>query len=509
MADIETKPKLVHLEDMRAKVTARRDEEAQILGTDESKPKELEPQFVLDCFRSNELGDGALFAALMRGRYVFNASSGEWLMWTGFHWKRDSLQEALSAVEDVVLTYARVVPKYVDSSALVTLHKRINRLRSNRGRKATLEAAATCADRLAIEGDELDSKPLLFPCANGVIDLETGELRPGRQEDYLMRASPVEWLSIDAPCPTWRKTVLEVMNDRKDMADFIQRYFGYCMSGLTSEHFFVVLWGRGRNGKSVVVEILKRILGPLAKPIASEMLLDQGKFGGKNASGPSPEIMGLKAVRMAFGSETDDGRRISPSRVKWLSGGDTLVGRNPHDKYEISFAPTHKLVLLTNHKPGAPADDYAFWERCLLVPFELSFVNRTPQAEFERRADPDLTQKLLTEASGILAWLVEGFLMWRRDGLKPPAAVLEATAEYRSGEDIMGEFVADCCQVATTNRVEASAFYEAFKTWWEENISKNPPAQKRFGNLMKEKFERRKVGGKYHYFGVKLLETKD
>ena len=51
----------------------------------------------------------------------------------------------------------------------------------------------------------------------------------------------------------------------------------------------------------------ERIFGPLAKPIASEMLLDQGKFGGKNASGPSPEIMGLKAVRMALNQDMCSG----------------------------------------------------------------------------------------------------------------------------------------------------------------------------------------------------------
>jgi len=499
------KAQLINLVDVREKVKARVAEESLTIGEQDVKKIEISPQFILTCFQANELGDGALYAALHRNRFLYNNASQEWLCWTGNHWKRDSLQEALSGVEEVVNTYSRELPKIIaDASFFKDLYKRIQRLRTNRGRKNTIEAATTCEDRLSIIGDELDCKPLLFPCANGVLDLETGAFRSGRQEDLLMRASPVEWLGFDAPCPTWRRFVLEIMLGRQDMADFLQRYFGYCISGLIKEHSFVVLWGRGRNGKGTLVETIKKILGPLSKPVASEMLLDQGKFGGKNASGPSPEIMGLLGVRLAWGSETDDGRRISPSRVKWLSGGDTLVGRHPHDKYEVNFTPTHKLVLLTNHKPGAPADDFAFWERCLLVPFELSYVFRDPKQEFERRADKDLPDKLAAETSGILAWLVEGFLRWQEVGLCPPPAVLDATAEYRSSEDIMGQFVADCCAVASGNQVAATAFYEAFKEWWEENISKNPPAQKRFGNLMKEKFESRKVGGKYHYFGVKL-----
>ncbi|MHC1701510.1 MAG: phage/plasmid primase, P4 family [Humidesulfovibrio sp.] len=490
----------------REQVEARRAEEKEKIGGGAAVP-ELPPQFVLECFRSSELGDGTLYAALQQGKFLFNNATGEWLRWSGHHWQRDTMNASLSGVEDVVHTYSSTLPMVAmdDPGIFKDMGKRLTKLRTGRGRENTIKMAATLSEPLAISGVELDDKPLLFPCANGVIDLETGSFRPGKQEDLLMRASPVEWKEIDAEAVTWRRALLEIMGGRQEMVDFLQRFMGYCISGLNVEHFFVVFWGRGRNGKSIIVEAFKRVLGPLAKPIASEMLLDQGKFGGKNASGPSPEIMSLRGVRMAFGSETDDGRRISPSRVKWLSGGDTLVGRNPHDKYEVSFAPTHKLVLLTNHKPGAPADDYAFWERCLLVPFGLSFVNREPQAEFERRADPDLLAKLMAESSGILAWLVEGFLLWQRDGLKPPAAVLEATAEYRRGEDTMADFIDTCCELGPDYSVDATELYNSFSEWWEEVMkTKFVPAQKKFGRIMKEKYESRKVGGKYRYYGIKL-----
>ncbi len=507
MAD---EPKVVDLSAVRTareQVEARKAEEQEKLGGG-AAGQELTPQFVLDCFRSNELGDGTLYAALQQGKFLFDNATGGWLRWAEHHWERDSMNAALTVVEDVVDSYSSVLPLAFkdDPGIFKDLGKRLQRLRTGRGRDNTLKLAATCSEPLAIAGHELDNKPLLFPCANGVIDLETGSFRPGKQEDLLMRASPVEWKSFEAECPTWTRALLEIMDGRQDMVDFLQRFLGYCVSGLNVEHFFVVLWGRGRNGKSIIVEAIKRILGPLAKPIASEMLLDQGKFGGKNASGPSPEIMGLRGVRLAFGSETDDGRRISPSRVKWLSGGDTLVGRNPHDKYEVAFQPTHKLVLLTNHKPGAPADDYAFWERCLLVPFNLSFVNREPQAEYERRADPELLQKLLAEGPGILAWLVEGFLRWQEDkGLKPPAAVLEATAEYRRGEDTMADFIDARCELGPDLSVDATDLYNSFSEWWEEVMkTKFVPAQKKFGRIMKEKYESRKVGGKYRYYGIKL-----
>ena len=200
------------------------------------------------------------------------------------------------------------------------------------------------------------------------------------------------------------------------------------------------------------------------------VLLDQGK--NRNAAGPSPDIMSLRGLRMAFASETDEGQRFSSTRVKWFSGGDTLIGRYPHDKRNISFEPTHLLVLLTNHKPHAPASDFAFWERLLLVDFPLSFVDRKPQNENERPMDKGLKDRLLQELPGIAAWLVRGCLEWQRVGIAPPAKVREATSEYRRDEDLLADFVDECCDLQQEGQPEirskASDLYDAFCAWFKQ-----------------------------------------
>jgi putative DNA primase/helicase len=311
---------------------------------------------------------------------------------------------------------------------------------------------------------------------------------------------------IDASSELWEQTLLEIFSGNTALVDFFRRVCGYAMVGEVHQSILVVMTGRGRNGKSLIVEVLSKVLGPLSGAIRSEMLLDQYRIA--SSSGPTPDIMTLRGLRMAFASETDDGCRISPSRVKWLTGNDTITGRNPHDKYEVQFPPSHTLFLLTNHKPHAPADDFAFWERMVVFPFDLSFVDRPPANENERRADPALGKKLESELPSILAWMVRGCLEWQQVGLDPPTVVKQAVQEYQRDEDSVGDFIEECCITGPDYSVSAAAVYERFDEWWRENVSNRVPKKKRFGQWFGKRFERVKSGA-IKYNGVGLLDDSD
>jgi putative DNA primase/helicase len=242
-------------------------------------------------------------------------------------------------------------------------------------------------------------------------------------------------------------------------------------------------------------------MGPLAGAIRAEMLLDQGRVA--NSAGPTPDIMALRGLRMAFASEFDQGSRFSPSRVKWLTGNDRLTGRNPHDKYETQFSPTHTLFLLTNNEPQAPPDDFAFWERVFLVPFDVSFVDREPKAANERRSDPTLPAKLRQEYPGILAWLVRGCLYYQRDGLAPPRAVREATDKYKSDLDSVTDFLEVCLDEEETAETGATLLYEVFAQWWDDNVGTKCMSQKRFGTIFGKRYPKKKKP-EVCYTGVRL-----
>lgn len=526
--------------DIRGKVEARRQEEAEALAAN-AKPEAplITPKLVKECLRANALGDGTLFSAKHRGRFVYNKSTQCWLTWAGHHWSLDEMDASFAAVEDVAVIYleaghglgeliekAESDGKKAEVDRLRKLqdeyYGRVKRLRSVDGVNNCLTFAHKHKEPMAITELAIDQNPWLLGCANGVVDLRTGKFREGRPDDFLLKAVPHEWKGIDCPRPRWERFLESSLDGppelgeeeravyREELVAFVRRALGYGITGLTREHIFLVFNGPGgRNGKGVMVETLRYVMGPLAGPIPAEMLLDQARS--KSANAPSPEIMELKGMRLAFASETDEGRRFAPGLVKWLSGGDTLTGRWPHDKRNTKFPPTHLLILLTNSLPHAPGDDSAFWDRLKLIPFLYRFlVEPNPEKPVEKRRDPGLLEALHEEASGILAWLVQGCIEWQTQGLNPPAMVTAATEEYRKGEDYLAQFLDDRCITSAMSEVKASDLYKAFAEWYQEHINGNEkmtPKQKRFGQMLGKQFKSQKVGGVIKYFGLELRDS--
>ncbi|MFZ7126393.1 MAG: DNA primase family protein [Desulfobacterales bacterium] len=529
----DVQPKVVDMNSLRAmreRVAERRAEEEDKFGSGGGGSCGIDSRFIHDCLRAEEMGDGLLYCEALRGKFVFDKSSARWLEWTGHHWQLDKLDRALASVEVVVDHYLEEANRLSSQASEASkegkqdqvdrceklrkwIFKRVASLRTSGRRKACAEWAHTNNYQpLAIKGDELDQDPWLLGCANGVIDLRTGELRDGRPDDWILKASPVEWQGIDAPCPKWKAALLEIFDGDVEMVAFIQRLLGYSITGLHLEHIFPVWYGeRGRNGKGVIVNILKSTLGPMAAPIKPEMLLTIGRP--QSSAGPNPEILKLRGLRIAFASEVDQNQTFSTATIKRLTGGEWLTARGIQAKDEIDFKQTHTLIMLTNYQPHAPSDDAAFWQRTILVPFNISFVDLDPKnpnpPAHHRQRNKHLETELLEELPGVLAWLVSGCLLWQKHGLKPPAAVLKATEEYNREEDWLEDFIDECCDRGEGLEEGAAKLHQALKDWWEEVVGKRrqPPSKKKLGQALRKKGFEKEKRGTYVYFGIRLKDS--
>lgn len=121
----------------------------------------------------------------------------------------------------------------------------------------------------------------------------------------------------------------------------------------------------------------------------------------------------------------------------------------------IVYSPNFKLVVAANHKPRLGTIDEAI-RRCLhLVPFEVSIP--------EGRRDLDLPEKLKREHAGILAWAVRGCLNYLDQGLNPPERVKGATESYFASQDIMNEFLGDCCETGPDFWETPKIMFEAWR----------------------------------------------
>lgn len=482
----------------------------------EERPAEITSKEILKALNSNEDGDASLFVRSHKGKFCFDHSGNRWYSNTEHYWKEDVVEDVIKGMDTVINLYGEEAARQQwlrlkaekdgDTNAgkqyaakVGELFKRIHTLQGRRRKDDVLYLAACGTGSLGIVGNEWDLDPWLLGCLNGVLDLRSGVLRHGDANDFIKTVAPVEWKGIEEPCPTWERTLLEIADQDEEVVAFQQRYFGYCLTGKTNIHVYVILWGAGRNGKGTTLETLAFTLGSYAGQVEGEFILKQ-RFN-RQSGGPTSDIMSLRGKRLVWASEIDDRRRLNAGRVKWLSGGDTLTGREMYGRRQVSFQPSHKIMLLTNHRPHVDPSDYALWKRIHLIPFKLAFIEGETKEPHERAADPDLPDKLRAEASGILAWLVRGCLAWQQEGLKPPACIVDATEEYRKDEDLIQHFIDEKCEVGDGLEVKASKIQKGFAEWCGTNGVKGISGIE-FGKQMKQRFlwEHRR-GGNF-YIGV-------
>lgn len=450
----------------------------------------------------------------------------KWLIWTGSHWRIDDQLDIEKLSADVprqLRTHAAALLKQVAEIAarchdLVNIYPvppeylqlrekqknltaKVDRVTELAGK---LEATAkrngmllAARHRVVILHTDLDQGHYLLNCKNGTLDLTTGTLRPHDRADLLTHDCEIPYRA-DATCSNWLAFLWSTFKGDAELIAFIQRAIGYSLTGSVKEQVFLLCHGVGSNGKSVFLNILRKLLGRLAIQAAPDLLMLD-----KNRRHPT-EQADLFSKRLVVCQETEEGRRFNETLVKQLTGGDGIRTRRMHEDF-WEFNPTHKIWLSTNHKPEIRGTDHAIWRRIRLIPFNVKFTDDGPA-----RKDPDMEAKLTAELPGILAWAVDGCLAWQRQGLKPAAAVTEATQNYQSEMDVLAAWMKDCCVVKKHCETKAADLYASYCAWCEQT-GEFAEKQRKFGMRLKERgFDNfLSTGGYSKWRGIGLLAVVD
>jgi putative DNA primase/helicase len=252
----------------------------------------------------------------------------------------------------------------------------------------------------------------------------------------------------------------------------------------------IIAYGTGANGKTTLLGTLRELLGDYAREADAESFMD------KKNQGIREDIADLDGARFVTASETSDGKRLSEALVKKMTGGERLRARRLYENgYE--FVPHFKPWLATNHKPSIQGTEHAIWRRIKLLPFAVTIT--------DDQKDPDLPEKLKAEYPGILAWAVRGCLDWQRHGLTAPAAVVEATTQYRESMDTVAAWLDDACELGPTWTAKAGDLHASYKKWCEVNGERWLSPRKLGERLAEKGFEPFKgTGGVRTWLGVKL-----
>ncbi|MCZ6604844.1 MAG: phage/plasmid primase, P4 family [Alphaproteobacteria bacterium] len=305
----------------------------------------------------------------------------------------------------------------------------------------------------------------LLPVANGVLNLDAGNLEPHRPELFVTTALPV---SVDPPAPApaeWLAFLKDLWPDDTEARDALQEIFGYTLTTDTAQQKIFLMVGPRRSGKGTIARVLTGLLGRdnVANPTFASLT---SHFG----------LAPLIDKRLAIISDARLSGRSDQAalaeRLLSISGEDgQTIDRKFRDPWNGRLQT--RFVIMTNELPRISDSSGAMASRFILLTLTQSFLGKE---------DLGLTGRLLTELPGIMNWSLVGLRRLRERGhFKQPESSAEAITALEDLASPIGAFVRDCCIVQAGAEVPCDDIFSAWKIWCEDQGRTRPGTRHTFG----------------------------
>jgi putative DNA primase/helicase len=413
-------------------------------------------------------GNALRFARKYHGRILFCRERNAFLVWTGKRWKWDPRGVHATALGRKFVRGLTDVANHVkDPDEREEFLKHAIRSQSHKAIVAMVNLARS-DPKLWVDLAALDRHAHLLNVLNGTVDLRSGELLEHTPDDLITHLVPADY-DPEAPCPTWKKFLLEVMDGDKEMRRYVQTVLGYSITGERREQAFFVAQGVPGTGKSTVFNTVRRVLGEdLAKEAARDVLHMERR------DSHTTSIADLRGKRFVKCTETGKGRRLDSALLGQLTGDEAFSARKLYED-DVEAEITFKIFLLCNEFPGIDADDQRLWERIHVIPFAVKFRG-TP------RDDVHLDTKLDVEREGILAWLVRGATRWyaQEGKIAKPAKVTDAACHWNESVDTVRNFVEERCTVGADFHEYTGELYQQYRCWAVDSGERRPKSINEF-----------------------------
>ncbi|MGX0166530.1 putative DNA primase/helicase [Staphylococcus capitis] len=436
----------------------------------------------------DDTGNADRFIDRYGNLYKYSYIANKFYIYDGMKWKVDDkgsirklIDEMIESIKNEKVLHSEDVTEEEAREVFQKYYKK------TRGTQAKKNIMNELMHRRPATPDEFDKDDMLLNVANGYIDLTSRELYKHdinkmfsqiTNTDYTEKMQPAVWLDF----------LNDIFAGDKAVIRYIQKALGYSLTGSTREQIMFILFGKGRNGKSIFVEVISEILGDYSNNMQAKSLMV------KKNDNINTDIARLSKARFVTSSEPNEGFRFDEGLIKQLTGGDKVTARFLYAE-EFEYTPKFKIWVSTNHKPIIRGTDDGIWRRLVLIPFDVQIP--------EEKVDKDLKYKLLREAPAILNWMAEGAYMWMQEGLAMPEKLKEASKDYRNEMDVIEQFIEDECKRVDDGKEKANELYELYKQWANNN-GNYKMSNKDFGIKMKEKFKYKKTNSGMFYFGLKI-----
>lgn len=432
-------------------------------------------------------------------RLRFSYIEKSWYYWDERRWCKDITgtvdrvaDDSLNIMQQETELYRQIDQKLEQNGDKPSMEKQfIKHIKVSRSSKSKTAMKKELQHKVPVVPGQFDRDKYALNTPDGIIDLRSGKLTSHNIEKYITKLCGTG-LS-DSDCPAWKSFLNTVFGGDPEMIRYIQKAVGYSLSGSTSEQCVFFLYGTGRNGKSTFLDIIRAMLGDYAANTQPETIM----VSPKSAGGARSDIARLKGTRLVTTVEPNEGMRLDEGLIKQLTGGDPVTTRFQYSS-EFEFVPEFKIWMATNHKPIIRGTDTGIWRRIHLVPFSVQIP--------ESKVDRSMPLKLRKELPAILKWAVDGYALYRSEGLRLPSTALKAVNDYRREMDVVSAFISACCIVGNGSE-QSSTLYAVYCKWASDN-NEYKMSHTRFTTelLKKDGIERKRDRDAVYFQGLTLQD---
>lgn len=454
----------------------------------------------ISALRNTEGGLAALFTVQYGDDVRYDNEEECWYVWNGTLWVRQpgrapAVQEYVKGSIGWIITEANQIKNEQRRKAM-------RKWGTSCDRKSVIRGAMDLASsdpKLGVTMAELDRDPYLLGTQSGVIDLRTGKLLKGERGQLISRSVATAF-DPDAECPRWENFISEVMLGDKEMIAFMRRFVGYVLFGGNPERLIFFLHGVGRNGKSVFIETVLKLMGDYGGPAKSDLIMKHR--ADRDAESAQPFMLTLRGLRYISATEVGEGKHLDAMVVKDLTGQDEITVRGNYAN-PVRFTVAGKIVVRCNHRPIINGGDQAIWDRIVEVPFDLRIA--------DDEQDHSLRDTLNGELPGILNWALDGCHEYFERGLQLPQKVKKQTESYRESMDTVAVWLKERTVEDSKARTGSGLLLTDYQQWCVSASKPGALVIPISGREFKQKltdrgFVYKTVKGKPGWRGIKLVE---
>jgi putative DNA primase/helicase len=451
---------------------------------------------LLHGFEHEDVGNAQRVVRMHGENLRFCHAMDKWLWWDGYRWCPDETDKALFLGQQTMVEFCS---QAVRTPGAELAKFAVRSLQLSR----ILNALKLAQPQLAVLAQDLDTHPDLLNFRNGTLNLKTGELSPHERKHYITKLVHHDY-SPESECPTFLSFLSRLMGSSPDVSEFdlercdrLMRYlqiaFGYSLTGHTSEKSVFLLHGTGDNGKTTLLSTFLKLLEEYSVLLQIDSLM----LRPQESNNTQADLADLRGARFVMSSETEEGQRLSESKLKRITQGMGLIKATRKYENPIQFYESHKLWIDANHLPVIRGTDNAIWNRLHPVPFTITI----PKHE----QDPELSAKLAGEAAGILAWAVEGARLWYQTRLARPVEIQRAGEKWRADSDQIRRFIDERCLEHEGAWARARLLYTAYQNWSNSNGERFMREADFSNRLFELKFSKDKQKTGMIWVGIGLL----